>query len=276
MARAPTPLAALPGTYGLVNTHDYRTFADDSVPLNPQSIFFLDHVTRYWWASTFADGRDVLDCACGRGYGSYILSHRARSVVGVDLNPASLATARATFPAGNLQFDEADVFTLARRPSAFGLITAFEVIEHVPPTRTDELLDALAAALAPGGLLLLSTPNHDVVTKSGASVPEFHINNLRPWDLRAALRRHFRRVEMRGQFHRRGLLNGLAFTLDVWNLRHSVRRAPSGGGGAPTVQEDDLVAARPYFERRPVECDDYRFSRWHWRQAGLTVAICSA
>src|SRR4051794_9395139 len=92
----------------------YRPYDDDSVRPDPRSPFFLDHVSRYWWATRFTAGNRVLDCATGTGYGAYIVARNARDVVGVDLNAASLAFARTTFVSGNLAFEECDVVRLAR------------------------------------------------------------------------------------------------------------------------------------------------------------------
>lgn len=259
----------------------YQTFDADSLALDPDSPFFWDHVARYWWVSGYGNGKRVLDVACGRGYGSYILAHVARDVVGIDLNRGSLEFARENFRRENLRFEERNVTALGG-PDKFDLVTAFEVIEHVPTAETDAFLAGLEASLAPGGVLVVSTPNHDVVEKSGMPVPEFHINNFRPWELRETLSRRFPKVELLGQFRERSFLRQMLFNLDFFNLRHRLR-----GRGAPRATGDSAVAkelvpaadafarARPHFERFPEEAKDYRFSDWHWRQAGLTVAVCS-
>lgn len=261
---------------------DYRTFEGDSLELDQQSPFFLDHVTRYWWArDRFAQGRDVLDCACGKGYGAYILAGSAANVVAADLNSKSIATARSTFKKPNLSYIERDALDLKRLGKQFDLITAFELIEHIPPESTDLFLSGIAASLRPGGMFLVSTPNHDVVTKSGVFVPDFHINNFKPARLRSALRRHFDEVEMTGQFRARHGVGALVFDLDFLNLRHLVARhlaglrgRASGAGVAAGAPSGEAVARSEFFDRPPQGGESYRFSARHWRQAGLTVAIC--
>ena len=113
--------------------YPYTAYDDDSVDIDVDSPFFLDHVSRYWWASSFATGKRVLDCATGKGYGAYILSRRAAAVLGVDLNSTSLRIARKKFSAANLVFQEWDVLRLPGLQGTFDLVTAFEIIEHVPP-----------------------------------------------------------------------------------------------------------------------------------------------
>src|SRR5204862_7317000 len=123
-----------------------------------------------------------------------------RDVTGVDLNDASLALARAMFVADNLTFREGDVLKLDALGQRFDVVTAFEVIEHLPSSASDRFVAGMVGVLERGGVALFSTPNHDVVVKSGVAVPAFHINNLRPWELRRLLRRHFPRVRLFGQY----------------------------------------------------------------------------
>lgn len=257
---------------------EYRAYDEDSAELDPSSPFFLDHVSRYWWAAEQLAGLDVLDCACGKGYGTFILSSRARTACGADLNQRSLEIARRTFARSNLEYVSRDILDLASLGRTFDAVVAFEVIEHIPPAETDRFLAGIRKVLRPGGTLLLSTPNHDVVTKSGSAVPEFHINNFKPADLRASLKRHFNEVRMLGQYRRRQGLSGIVFDLDFLNLRHSLgRRLVRSSGGVASLAEAPprkVADPRAVFERPYPGVDQYRFSPRHWRQAGLTVATC--
>lgn len=258
---------------------EYRAYEEDSAPLDPASPFFLDHVSRYWWAAEQSSGKDVLDCACGKGYGSYIVASKAKTALGIDLNERSLELARRTFERPNLGYRSQDIFALAELGRSFDIVIAFEVIEHIDPKDTDRFLSGIRKVLRPGGALLLSTPNHDVVTKSGSFVPDFHINNFTPSELRKALLRTFDEVTMLGQFRARRGLARIAFDLDFWNLRHVLRpkgRILSDTDSATTAS---LPSARTsnnagLFESPYPGVSKYRFSPRHWRQAGLTVAVC--
>jgi SAM-dependent methyltransferase len=256
---------------------EYKSWTDDSVFPSVDAPFFLDHVSRYYHACGFLDGNDsVLDVACGKGYGSAVLARNAGSVLGVDLNEDSLELARKSFPAKNLAFRSQDVLKLEELGRRFKLITAFEIIEHLDPSDTDRFLTGLKNCLEPGGLLLLSTPNHEVVLKAGVEVPPFHINNLSSTELSMLLRRHFPVVQMYGQYRARGTVKDLAFHLDYFSLRHRVRAM----GRALRSEEKAVVAASRSEriwtpERMPKEVGEYRFSRWAWKQAGLTFAVCA-
>lgn len=68
----------------------------------------LEHYLRYALAASIAGGRDVLDIACGEGYGSFLLAGRARSVVGVDVSREAVDHAAASYAAENLRYIEGD------------------------------------------------------------------------------------------------------------------------------------------------------------------------
>ncbi len=260
----------------------YAAYEGDSVQIHQYSPFFWDHVVRYWWANGFAKDFNVLDCATGKGYGAYIIAQNAKKVTGIDLNEKSIAIAKQSFShQKNLEYKLQDVFKLDELNEKFDLITAFEIIEHLDPKETDRFILALKNALNPGGILLISTPNHDVVLKSKVHVPHFHINNLKAEELKTALLRRFKSITMIGQFKKRSFPESLIFDLDFFNFRHlfkNIFRSTKGPVLEPSNDEEDSIKDHLNtfdFKIRPVEMiNQYRFSNWHYRQAGLTVAIC--
>lgn len=97
----------------------------------------------------------ILDLGCGTGAWMERL-HEAgfRDLLGVDLNAANFGASHlARFIPANL--DDAGIDGI--RPSHFSLVTAIEVIEHVANPR--QLVETAGRALAPGGWLLITTPN---------------------------------------------------------------------------------------------------------------------
>lgn len=92
------------------------------------------HIMRYAWATRWAWGEDVFDLGCGVGYGSYILSMVALSVLGVDADKDAVRYAKRTFDAPNLTFSYHDLLDgpPIGNPS---LYVAFEVLEHLEEPR---------------------------------------------------------------------------------------------------------------------------------------------
>lgn len=95
----------------------------------------------------------------GFGAGVYLpsLAEGYREAVGADLDQAHLDHAQplqARYP--NLRL-VADDITASRLPSAsFDLVLCSEVLEHIP--NTAQVIAGLRRLLAPGGILILSTP----------------------------------------------------------------------------------------------------------------------
>ena len=107
-------------------------------------------------------GRRALDVGCGAGLLAEPLARLGAEVTGVDAAPENIAAASAHAAGSGLAiaYHCGDVATLGL--SGFDLVTAMEVIEHVADKPA--FIAALANALSPDGLMLLSCPNR--TTKS--------------------------------------------------------------------------------------------------------------
>lgn len=137
-----------------------------------------EHWHRYAFARALAPGRRVLDAACGEGYGSALLARAGGKVLGVDIEPEAVAHARTRY-AGvpGLRFEAGDATALDALPDAgFDLIVSFETLEHVHAH--ERLMDGFARLLAPGGLLLVSTPDKHTYTDLTGEQNPHHVREL--------------------------------------------------------------------------------------------------
>ena len=129
--------------------------------LNPVRLKYVrDQVDQHWQfdecGRTPLTGRTALDVGCGAGLLAEPLARLGATVTGIDATPEVIAVARDHAGAMGLsiEYRQGDVQSLEGQ---FDLITCMEVIEHVAEPAA--FVGALARRLAPGGLLIMSTPN---------------------------------------------------------------------------------------------------------------------
>src|SRR6476620_9203905 len=129
--------------------------------LNPVRLKYVrDQIDRHWQADecsrTPLAGKSALAVRCGAGLLAELLARPGATVTGIDAAPEVIAVAREHAQGQRLQIDygAGDVHDL---DGQFDVVTSMEVIEHVADPGL--FLKALAARLAPGGLMILSTPN---------------------------------------------------------------------------------------------------------------------
>lgn len=129
--------------------------------LNPVRLAYLrERVDAHWGGETGSfkplAGKCALDVGCGAGLMCEPLARLGASVTGVDAAQENVAEARRHAAGQGLAIDYrcADV---AELDGQFDLVTSMEVVEHVSDPAG--FVVALAARLAPGGLIVLSTPN---------------------------------------------------------------------------------------------------------------------
>lgn len=129
--------------------------------LNPVRLKYVrDQIDQHWQADECSlkplAGKNALDVGCGAGLLAEPLARLGAEVTGLDASPELIAAAREHACMTGLEIDYR-AGELAQLQGAFDLVTCMEVIEHVADPAA--FVGALARRLAPGGLLVLSTPN---------------------------------------------------------------------------------------------------------------------
>lgn len=150
-----------------------------------------EHLHRYAVAFPLAAGCDVLDIACGEGYGANLLAAHARSVTGIDIDLATVAGAQRRYGRSNLRFLRGEGGSIPLADATIDLAVSFETIEHI--SDQERFLGELRRVLRPEGVLLISTPDAALYRRGQGPNP-FHVRELTQAEFVALLRREFRRV----------------------------------------------------------------------------------
>ena len=107
------------------------------------------HRWRYNETLGYIEGKSVLDMCCGTGYGSFIMSDRAKSVVGVDDSPEAIEWANEHFKRPNNSFVCSDFLDFNTK--GIDTIVTFEAIEHI---KDSEAVFAKFKAINPETIIL--------------------------------------------------------------------------------------------------------------------------
>jgi len=129
--------------------------------LNPVRLRYLrDRIDSHWELDETnlkpLAGRRAADVGCGAGLLAEPLARLGAEVTGIDAAPENIAAARDHALRQGLEIDYRFGGAEAL-DGRYDLVASMEVIEHVADPAA--FVGALAAAVAEGGLLILSTPN---------------------------------------------------------------------------------------------------------------------
>ncbi len=117
------------------------------------------HWKRYEFAKEMVEIDEVCgDFACGTGYGSILISDKAKSVIGADLNSVVVAEISERYKENRkTRFLNENLLNLSFEDH-FDTIVSFETLEHFAENDIITLLRIFNKALKKNGRLIFSTP----------------------------------------------------------------------------------------------------------------------
>ena len=120
-----------------------------------------------------AEAKEI-DIGCGRGEWLELLEETGFDAQGVDLDDGMLAACRQL--GLKVQTQDAIGFLKSLPDASQAVVSGFHLVEHVPFTDLQQLVQQALRVLQPGGLLILETPNPEniVVGTSGFYLDPTH------------------------------------------------------------------------------------------------------
>ena len=210
-----------------------------------ENYWFRRHLAVYEWIAERSAGLEMVDMACGEGYGTDVLARRARRVTGVDANPDAYEHARAKYTRPGVRFARDLIETYVQPSDA---VVFLQTIEHV---KQPEQVLSHFKAMAP--TVYVSTPNVLTLAPEGADKSDnpWHLREYRAREFRALCERVFDRVELYGLFHARKLrMHELALRAG-WDGVHAALRVtkPFYDRFTPAISARDFALRRGPLDR---------------------------
>lgn len=215
---------------------DFKEFMHERyVPGAYWKLTEYEHLPRYGLAAQLAHGARVLDFGCGTGYGTALLGEVATSAVGMDIAAEAIKWARETHRNPKLSFEERADLGRGLPPASFDLVTCFEMIEHVNHEMQRETICSIANMLAPGGRLVISTPDPQFTAPYGDN--PYHLREMTESQFMELLQEGFKHVVMLKQWVRPSVLIGKQSIPDLEAVKFGVL-----SGAAPADAPVGFVA----------------------------------
>lgn len=226
----------------------------------PRGILSL-HQIRYEFAKPFCVDKNVLDVACGMGYGAYLLAEVASQVSGIDFDQATIEYAHGCYRRSNLTYLIGDAMALPFSNASYDTVVSFETIEHL--TDIPLFLGEVCRVLSPNGRYVVSTPKVRKTMRKPKN-PHHTVEFSGP-DFQKLLVQYFPKVEFYGQIR---IQNEFHYWLQKFDLLGIRRHLPRKIRHAI----DYKLGTAPFEE---MEIVDQRIVKGNLQRAHNLLAVCN-
>ncbi|WP_010494520.1 glycosyltransferase [Paenibacillus elgii] len=161
----------------------------------------VEHLQRYFAITELVQDKVVMDAAFGEGYGSFILSDYAKSIIGVDISAEAIVHAQLTYAKSNVTFVQGSIEQLPVEDQSVDVVVSFETIEHVDETIQHQFLKEIKRVLKPDGILVMSTPDKYVYSDRVNYHNSFHVREFYKEEFYSFLKEYFNNIDMYYQKH---------------------------------------------------------------------------
>lgn len=216
----------------------------------------IEHMQRYSSFCRYVEGKDVLDAACGEGYGSRILAERAKSVTGLDISEDTVKRANEIYAKDrdNLSYVCGSIAQMDMiEQDSVDVVISFETIEHVDEDIQKTFLAEIKRVLRPDGILIMSTPNKRIYSDLYDYHNEFHVKEFYQEDFMDFIGAEFKNMKVYTQsFEVACILESLGTEDDNLKVYNSAQAdeakyiiVVAGNGELPEINSTAVTVCTP-------------------------------
>ncbi|NGX59978.1 MAG: Ubiquinone biosynthesis O-methyltransferase [Chlamydiae bacterium] len=155
---------------------------------DPKRLGFV--LARYKFCSKMApDQARILELGCSSGIGVPLLSKKAKSYVGVDLDFQALESAKDNFKHSGLTFLYEDF--MGKTFGQFDVVVSLDVVEHILPQYEETYFETVIKNLDSDGICMIGTPNETSSPYASEYSKLGHVNLFSQQRLAAAIKKYF-------------------------------------------------------------------------------------
>lgn len=173
--------------------------------LNGNSVL---HLHRYQISENFIVNKRVLDIASGEGYGTSLLSKKAKFIYGVDIDELTIIKAKKKYKKENLEFLVGNTSSIPLCDNSVDVVISFETIEH--HNEHEQMIMEIKRVLTDDGLLIISTPDKLHYSDNRNYTNSFHVKELYKSQFIELIKLFFKKSQLLNQSY----LNGNSLLLD--------------------------------------------------------------
>ena len=119
-------------------------------------------IGRYLFSIKYIKDKEVLDTACGLGWGSYLISDIPKYIMSVDIDDNSLSFAKEQWISDNIDFNKLSILELNNITKNFDVVLSYEVIEHLTYYEGLTYIKEVSKVIKSNGIFILSSYFPDI------------------------------------------------------------------------------------------------------------------
>ena len=182
----------------------YLTLHEINESLSPERLnldkeklkkFNLDiskHLIRYNFANLFIkENSEVLDAACGVGYGTSILSKKSKNIIGIDYSKTAIKLAKKNHQNKKIKFFESDIINFKYKKK-FDAIVSLETLEHINKTNGIKWIKKCYNLLKKNGIFVCSSPLLRIRNGKPFITNPHHLHEMKRSELENILKKTFK------------------------------------------------------------------------------------